>query len=234
MGGTFGVPWQPYRFSFGRWDTFWQHIPSILMFNAILWCSYFFSFRVHFWLNANAFDLPRALNYFVRILDFVPTIFISFVLGWAGHVIMDWTENVKVKKIRSEYMAKNTHKTIADNLEDSDDDDDFIRGDGEERDTSDETDSVAEQVVAVQSTRGGGACNHDQPNMISFDSTSGRPDLDELMETDDSHRHASTGIYLCGPEVMIKNGCKCVSRKINLSFTKKNLNGKIGSISRQR
>merc|ERR1712238_505606 len=70
--GTFGVPWQPYRFSFGRWDNLWQHIPSILMFNAILWCSYFFSFRVHFWLNANAFDLPRALNYFVRILDFVP------------------------------------------------------------------------------------------------------------------------------------------------------------------
>merc|ERR1719491_1414096 len=105
-------------------------------------------------------------------------------------------------------MAKNTHKTIADNLEDSDDDDDFIRGDGEERDTSDDTDIVtAEQVVAVQSTRGGGACNHDQPNMISFDSTSGRPDFDELMETDDSHRHDSTGVYLCGPEVMVKN-CK--------------------------
>merc|ERR1719491_1174464 len=175
--GTFGVPWQPYRFSFGRWDNLWQHIPSILMFTAILWCSYFFSIRVHFWLNSNPFDLPRALNYFVRVLDFLPTLFISFVLGWVGHVLMDWGENVKVKKTRSEYMAKNTHKTIADNLEDSDDDDDddFIRGDGEEqRDTSDETNIVtAEQAVAVQqSTRGGGACHHDQPNMISFDSTS--------------------------------------------------------------
>mmetsp|Transcript_36955 Transcript_36955/g.41718 ORF Transcript_36955/g.41718 Transcript_36955/m.41718 type:complete len:195 (-) Transcript_36955:44-628(-) len=143
----------------------------------------FFSIRVHFWLNANPFDLPRALNYFVRVLDFLPTLFISFVLGWAGHVLMDWGENVKVKKTRSEYMAKNTHKTIADNLDDSDDDDDdFIRGDGEERDASDDTDIVtAEQAVAVQSTRGGGACNHDQPNMISFDSTSGRPDFEELM-----------------------------------------------------
>merc|ERR1711935_230727 len=222
LSGTFGVPWQPYRFSFGRWDTFWQHIPSIVMVNAILWCSYFFSFRVHFWLNANAFDLPRALNYFVRILDFVPTIFISFVLGWAGHVLMDWTENVKVKKTRSEYMAKNTHKTVADNLEDSDDDDD-INLMGEERETSDDTDIV----TPVQSTRGAAVCKHDAPNMISFDSTSGRPDFEELMETEESHRHASTGIYLCGPEVMIKNckkaagmGCQHAAERLQMCIKK--------------
>jgi len=219
--GTFGVPWSPYRFSFGRWDNLWQHIPSILMFCSILWCSYFFTQRVHLWLNYNAFDLPQALKYFVRITDFIPTIFISFVLGWAGHVLMDWTENVKVKKSRSEYMAKNTNKTLAYEIDDLSDDvgdgniNKSLITSGGEADTSDDTHVVAEQAVQ-KSVRGAG-CNHDQPNMISFDSTAGRPDFDELLEIDDSDRHDSTGIYLCGPEVMIENCKKAASMGCQLA-----------------
>jgi len=117
---------------------------------------------------------------------------------------MDWTENVKVKKSRSEYMAKNTHKTLGDNFDDSDDDEHGITKSlirtGDEAETSDDT------AVVATTVSGGGKCNHDQPNMISFDSTAGRPDFDELVEADDT-RHDSTGIYLCGPEVMITN-CK--------------------------
>jgi len=92
---------------------------------------------------------------------------------------------------------------------------------GEEADTSDDTNVVAEQAVQ-KSVRGAG-CNHDQPNMISFDSTAGRPDFDELLEIDDSDRHDSTGIYLCGPEVMIENckkaagmGCQLAAERLQM------------------
>jgi len=221
--GTFGTPWAPYRFSFGRWDNLWQHLPSIMMFCLILWVSYFFTVKVHFWILYNPFDLPKAPAYFLRICDFIPTIFVSFAIGWIGHIMMDWTENVKVKKSRSEYMAKNTHKTLADNFDDdsgnADDDDDInpsLITTGEEADTSDDTAAVEMAAVVP------GGCHHES-SMISFHSTAGRPSFDELVESSDT-QHDSTGIYLCGPERMISSckkaagmGCQFAAQRLQMA-----------------
>jgi hypothetical protein len=96
--GTFGTPWSPYRYSFGRWDSLMKHIPSIGVFCSILWISYFFSIKVHFWLLNNPFGLPKAVEMFQRILDFLPTLIVSFGIGWLAHVGMDWTENIHSSK----------------------------------------------------------------------------------------------------------------------------------------
>merc|ERR1711977_459575 len=198
--GTFGTPWSPYRFSFGRWDNLWQHIPSILMFCLILWFSYFFSIKVHFWLLYNPFDLPEAINYFIRILDFLPTLFISFAMGWLGHVVMDWTENIHASKHGAFSMeGKNTHKTVDDNMEDGLNDSDMeldfakslIQPEGE----TDKEGALASADILVES------------KMISVDSTAGRPPFDELVEASEAAGYESTGIYLCGPEKMIES-CK--------------------------
>lgn len=198
--GTFGTPWSPYRFSFGRWDNLWQHIPSILMFCLILWFSYFFSTKVHFWLLYNPFDLPEAINYFIRILDFLPTLFISFAMGWLGHAVMDWTENIHASKHGAFSMeGKNTHKTVDDNMEDGLNDSDMeldytkslIQPEGE----TDKEGALASADILVES------------KMISVDSTAGRPPFDELVEASEAAGYESTGIYLCGPEKMIES-CK--------------------------
>ena len=105
--GTFGTPWSPYRFSFGRWDSLMKHFPSIAVFCSILWASYFFTIKVHFWIKNNPFGLPRAVQYASRITSFIPTIFVAFSIGWLAHIMMDWTENVhaKSKKSRSDYLG---------------------------------------------------------------------------------------------------------------------------------
>jgi len=228
--GTFGVPWSPYRFSFGRWESLWQHIPSILMFCSILWCSYFFSIKVHFWLQNNVFDLPVALNYFLRILDFIPTLFVSFVIGWMGHVLMDWTENVQVKKNRSEYMATTTYKTDAGSIDSSRNDSSLSligipEGDEDENNNSEflavvdttATIAIPEAAPTFVGVNVGG-------KMITLLSTAGRPSFDELVETSDIAQRDSTGIYLCGPEVMVASckkaaglGCQLAGERLQMA-----------------
>jgi len=224
--GTFGVPWSPYRFSFGRWDSLMKHIPSIVVFCSILWISYFFSIKVHFWLLNNPFDLPKALEYFQRILDFLPTLFVSFVIGWFANICMDWTENLYAKTSRSEYMAKNTHKTVPEDVMDEDfgynnDEDGMISNVNVPKEISEDDDDDTCEQAARQ-------C-HDESKMISLHSTSGRPAFDELVEASNAHQYESTGIYLCGPEMMIKSckkaagiGCQIAAERLQMALLQKN------------
>lgn len=191
--GTFGTPWSPYRFSFGRWDTLWQQIPSILMFCLIMWLSYVFSLKVSFWLSYNPFDLPGALNDFVRILDFIPTLFISFSLGWIGHILMDWTENIYARKFTSFRVGQG--KIVDDNMDDVGMDRGFAK-------SAIRPEGKADKVETVPSS--GSLLDF---KMISLDSTAGRPQFDELVDASEANGYQSTGIYLCGPEKMVES-CK--------------------------
>jgi len=187
----------------------------------------------------NVFDLPDAINYFIRILDFVPTIFVSFVIGWIGHILMDWTENVHVKKSRSQYMAKNTYKTDAGSF--GDDSDDLIESSNNDSSRSligvpegdcisdDDDENSGDGIIAVDTT----AVPESAPTfvggniggkMITLLSTAGRPSFDELVETSDIAQRDSTGIYLCGPEVMVASckkaaglGCQFAGERLQMA-----------------
>jgi hypothetical protein len=187
--GTFGVPWSPYRFSFGKWKSLWRQLPSIFMFCLTLWLTYFFSAQVHFWLLYNPFELPGALNDFIRIFDYIPTLFISFTMGWLGHVATDWTENIHAsKKNASRDYTKNTEKTVDDEMDDG-------------------LAHMSQSLMTPEGEEGESSGLLVDNNMISLESTTGRPPFDELVEASESAGYQSTGIFLCGPEMMIKS-CK--------------------------
>merc|ERR1712183_38096 len=235
MGGTFGSPWIPYRFAFGRWDSLMRHIPSIGVFCSILWLSYFFTITVHFWINNNPFDLPRALSYFQRILAFAPTIIVSFVIGWLAHVGMDWIENVNAKKNKN--MTNNTKKTMDEEFGYDDDDDytaanqrftkSLITPEGEDDDSAEDNIPEETAVAGSDSNAKKRLQCHREFKIISLHSTSGRPAFDELVEASDVEQYDTTGIYLCGPEQMISSckkaagmGCQHAAERIQMALKK--------------
>jgi len=232
--GTFGTPWIPYRFGFGKWDSLMKHIPSIGVFCSILWISYFFTYKVHYWINNNPFDLPRALSYFQRILDFVPTIIVSFVIGWLAHVGMDWTENVHAKKKNNKSRSDYINEKANNNMDEEfgyDDDDDNIAGTENKGFTKsmitpegdfENSDFILEETAAVETKQ----C-HREFKMISLHSTAGRPAFDELVETSYAEQYDTTAIYLCGPEQMISSckkaagmGCQFAAERIQMALKK--------------
>ena len=65
-------------------------------------------------------------------------------------------------------------------------------------------------------------------NMISLESTAGRPPFDELVEASSNTGYNSTGIFLCGPEAMIQScksaagmGCQVTGERLQM-FAKGN------------
>jgi hypothetical protein len=221
--GTFGTPWSPYRFSFGRWDSLMRQIPSIGVFCSILWISYFFTIKVHFWLLNDPFDLPKALEYFQRILSFLPTIIVAFGFGWLAHIGMDWTENIHSSKRIASGSNNTTDKTM----------DEMIDEEGGNDFNSDMySKPFTKSLIAPETSEEAGVeepdpqCVHEAA-MISLRSTAGRPAFDELVEASEAANYDSTAIYLCGPEMMIKSckqaagmGCQIAAERIQMAMKK--------------
>ena len=96
--GTYGVAWLPSRFTFGRHETILGSVPAIIMFLAIFWFSYWFSFTVSVWIGANPFDFSGVVKNLSYGWIFVPTLVVAFVFAYIGHTLLDWRDNVVSSK----------------------------------------------------------------------------------------------------------------------------------------
>jgi len=209
MLGTFGTPWIPYRFSFGRWSTFYQHIPSVLMFTTCIWTGWAAAQVLSIWLYGNPFKFPSALQYFVRWFFYLPIIGFPFLIGWFGHVMMDWSANIESSKTMKEQGAKGTCKTVDDENLNDDCMIDRCKND------------IGKSFMSGGRVGPDGEfIEEDSPNgilfeskMIVLNSTSGRPNLAEVMDAD----WESTGVYMCGPEMLI-NSCKSAAGTLCCKF----------------
>jgi NAD(P)H-flavin reductase len=217
--GTFGTPWKPYRFSFGKFDSLMEHIPSIIMFVLILWLSYLLTIEIHFSLIYNPFGITQATKYFLRIFGILPTLFVAFGVGWIGHVLVDWSENVSVhnKNTRTEKTSDDgsannngyTEKTCDDGSADNNGYNEKTCDDGSVDSNGYDvfpkfTKSLIQPEENENGKGDGDICLKNE--MISLTSTAGRPPFNELVEAGDT-LPVSTGIFLCGPEKMIES-CK--------------------------
>merc|ERR1712224_848452 len=178
------------------------------------WISYFFTIKVHFWLLNNPFGLPIALEDFQRILNFLPTLIVSFGIGWFAHVVMDWTENIHSSKRNASIGYAKA----------SLDDEEF--GYAENSDMQFMKSLIAPETSEVNEEQPEQQCHH-EASMISLHSTSGRPAFDELVEASEVADYDSTAIYLCGPEMMIKSckqaagmGCQMAAERLQMAMNK--------------
>jgi NAD(P)H-flavin reductase len=211
--GTFGTPWVPYRFSFGKWTTFKEHIPSAMMFAICIWTSYAGAQQLNFWIYGNPFQLADQLRNFIRWFFYIPIIGIPFIIGWVGHIMMDWFGNVESSKRNSEMEAKGTHKTVADDKDEvlAEPDHSIGRsliGDGGRVGPNGEfveEDAPEGEVVVFES------------NMIQLLSTSGRPNIDAEFEADRQAGYENIAVYMCGPEKMIE-GCKTAAGTLSCNM----------------
>jgi len=199
--GTFGTAWVPYRFSFGRYESFSKHIPSVIVFTTCIWFGWAGAQQMGFWLWPNVFGFPEVLRNFIRSLFYLPIVLVSFGIAWIAHVVMDWMQNVESSKKNANKNNKGTQKNM---------DDEFSA-----------SGRIGGCQSISQSMMGGGRVGPDgefieedtpdgvlfENKMILLDSTSGRPNLDELMYPNGVSHFESTGIYMCGPEKLI-SGCK--------------------------
>lgn len=199
--GTYGTPWVPYRFSFGRYESFYKHIPSVIVFSTSVWFGWAGMQQMAFWLFPNVFGFPPQLRNFIRSLFFLPMIGFAFLIAWIAHVMMDWSKNVESSK-ENKARAEATGKTA----EVQPSDEPALDEEGQA------------QCLMSKSFIGGGVgpngefVEEDTPDgvlfenkMILLDSTAGRPDLDTIIQG--SSDYSSTGVYMCGPEKLI-SGCK--------------------------
>lgn len=199
--GTYGTPWVPYRFSFGRYESFYKHIPSVIVFSTSVWFGWAGMQQMGFWLFPNVFGFPPQLRNFIRSLFFLPMIGFAFLIAWIAHVMMDWSKNVESSK-ENKARAEATGKTA----EVQPSDEPALDEEGQA------------QCPMSKSFIGGGVgpngefVEEDTPDgvlfenkMILLDSTAGRPDLVTIIQG--SSDYSSTGVYMCGPEKLI-SGCK--------------------------
>eukprot|EP00751_Fragilariopsis_kerguelensis_P005652 CAMPEP_0170793606 /NCGR_PEP_ID=MMETSP0733-20121128/22796_1 /TAXON_ID=186038 /ORGANISM="Fragilariopsis kerguelensis, Strain L26-C5" /LENGTH=965 /DNA_ID=CAMNT_0011142671 /DNA_START=114 /DNA_END=3008 /DNA_ORIENTATION=- len=211
--GTFGTAWVPYRFSFGRYESFYKHIPSVIVFTTCLWCGWAGAQQMGFWLWPNVFGFPEVLRNFVRGLFYLPIVAFSFAIAWLAHVIMDWTRNVeasvnaKQKARRTSKQNKGTMKTV--------DDDEILGASWNGGRGNMGPSSMSQSMIGGgQIGPDGDFLEEDTPDgvlfenkMISLESTSGRPNLDTVLQGEGVDDFASTGLYMCGPAQLIR-GCK--------------------------
>lgn len=218
--GTFGTPWVPYRFSFGRYKEFYKHIPSVLMFTTCLWVGWAGAQQMGFWLWPNVFGFPPQLRNFFRPFFYLPIVGFSFVIAWIGHIIFDWFVNVESSKMKKQ--QSDTCKTVDDAV------DTFIGQDDEKKNSDLYSSRVTPGTTPAKSMMSGGRIGangefveEDSPSgvlyeskMIVLDSTSGRPDLVSIM---DKPEWESTGVYMCGPEKLIE-GCKNAAGTLSCAY----------------
>jgi len=219
--GTFGTPWIPYRFSFGKWETFYQHIPSVIVFTTSIWFSWAAAETLSIWLYRNPFNFPNQLQYFVRWFFYLPIIGFPFLIGWIAHVMMDWAVSIESSKMNEEKRA--ILKEVGSDTTDDDDD-------------SFNSDLYSEQMITRDTTKNkslmtggrvgpdGEFVEEDSPDgvlfeskMIVLNSTSGRPDLVTVMHNDSEEDWDSNGVYMCGPEKLIQ-GCKSAASTLTCTY----------------
>jgi len=100
--GTYGSPWLPSRFTFGRHETFLGSLPAMLMFLAIFWFSYWFTFQVSVWISANPFGFKGVVQNLSWGWICVPSLIVAFGFAWLGHNVLDWRDNVESSKLNEE------------------------------------------------------------------------------------------------------------------------------------
>jgi len=96
--GTYGTPWLPARFSFGRNETSLGSLPAIVLFGSIFWFSYWFSWNVNCWLRLNPWDINGSVKNVFFVWGLVPVVLVSFAFAYAGHIVYDWYDNVQASK----------------------------------------------------------------------------------------------------------------------------------------
>ena len=110
--GTFGTPWIQYHFSFGKWTTFKQPVPSVMMFTTCIGTGWVGAQQLSFCIYGNPFSLPIQLDYFLRPLFYLPIVARPFIIGWIGHVMMDWSVNVESSDKIKEQGAKGVSENM--------------------------------------------------------------------------------------------------------------------------
>lgn len=96
--GTFGSPWLPNRFSFGRHETFRGTLPVMLMFLFIFWFSYWFTLQMSVWISKNPYNFKGVVQNFSYAWICVPSLIVAFGFALLGHNILDGRDNVKASK----------------------------------------------------------------------------------------------------------------------------------------
>merc|ERR1712224_924034 len=211
--GTFGTPWIPYRFSFGKWEPFYQHIPSVIVFTTSIWFSWAAAETLSIWLYRNPFNFPNQLQYFIRWFFYLPIIGFPFLIGWIAHVMMDWAANVESSKMNREKRA-----TLKEDVSETTDNSDLYS----ERMITPNTPKTKSLMTCGRVGPDGEFVEEDSPDgilfeskMIVLNSTSGRPDLVTVMHEEEEWE--SNGVYMCGPEKLIQ-GCKSAAGTLTCTY----------------
>merc|ERR1712241_882659 len=110
--GTFGTPWSPYRFSFGKWKSMAPQIPSVIVWLCCFWFSYWAMWAFHKWFYPNPFNLPNALKMIIRGIVSLNMIWICYVVGVVGHWVMDWKDNIIANK-RKKQQVETSGKDVS-------------------------------------------------------------------------------------------------------------------------